>query len=496
MTLYKKPRLKVPAQTHNKVYLNKNSKFRAFYKQRGKLYKVRIGPYRCLLVIRNMKWTIARRYFGSRRRIINRLRFKYSNELHSKQQLKQFYGNLHDKQLIKFLRLAWHTRLQHSNTLCLKNLEARLDILLLRMRLLPTIFFCNQLIRHQGIYVNNEKIFIPHYIIRISDTISFSKSMWLLLNIQFIKKITNRYNGNFLNIKIKNKRLRNQLQKAKKSTRLKKRNNLKIIIHITNSIVDFFMLSKICHKKLNIFAKKNNNNKIIKILSITIIKKLWLVFKKLNKLKKQLNKIYLILRKWRKNYYFKGEILIIYIYIYIKYIVYKLKLFINQLTIYKKLILEYYSLPFKINNILLNFSIVPNYYNPIKITDDLKASIRLFQNKYYELIQKSNSIHKIGFDYKVSNEMLFYQIFKGLSFNIKKGLVNALFFKKFNKMKQYTISNNRNTTTYWYIPHNLEIDYTTLRLSLIRGPEINNILYPFYYSIYKLVYFYSNYGYK
>ena len=89
MKSYYKPRYKICFQTKNKVYLNKNSKFRLFYNKRAKKFKNRRGFYRIFIILRNMKWTIARRYIGNRVRLINRLRFRYSNELKNKQQIKK-----------------------------------------------------------------------------------------------------------------------------------------------------------------------------------------------------------------------------------------------------------------------------------------------------------------------------------------------------------------------------------------------------------------------
>jgi ribosomal protein S4 len=48
-------------------------------------------------------------------------------------------------------------------------------MVLFRMRLLPTIFACNQFIKHQGVLVNNEIITLTNYRIKIGDILSLSE---------------------------------------------------------------------------------------------------------------------------------------------------------------------------------------------------------------------------------------------------------------------------------------------------------------------------------
>jgi ribosomal protein S4 len=42
------------------------------------------------------------------------------------------------------------------------------------MRLVPTIFICNQLIRHHGVFVNNEKISLPSFRIKLGDIVTIN----------------------------------------------------------------------------------------------------------------------------------------------------------------------------------------------------------------------------------------------------------------------------------------------------------------------------------
>jgi ribosomal protein S4 len=44
------------------------------------------------------------------------------------------------------------------------------------MKVLPTIFTCNQLIKHQGIFVNNNKITLANFRVKIGDVVSISET--------------------------------------------------------------------------------------------------------------------------------------------------------------------------------------------------------------------------------------------------------------------------------------------------------------------------------
>lgn len=455
MTLYKKQRLKVPSQTFNKVYLNKNSKFRLFYNKRAKKFKNRRGFYRIFIILRNMKWTIARRYIGNRIRLINRLRFRYSNELKNKQQIKQFYGNLHNKQLLKFLRLGWQTQLQFRYSLCLKNLESRIDILLLRMRILPTIFACNRFILHRGIYINNEKIFLPHYILKYSDVISFSKSIWFLLYIRLVKKLINRYKGAYIYKKRKLYYLNKKHKKNKRMMYYLKRKQLIFLKYINYSVIKYLKLQK---KVIYIINKllKNDNNIFVKEFCLKLI----IIFYKLIRNLILLTKLKNILRKWISKLFYKGTLLIILLYIHTQFICQRLD-----------------------NN--LNF-----FYYLYKIIIK-KQILTEKEKKKMKMILKENKKNK-------NFLKLFFQNIIQSIFQLTINKKNIL--KKFLEYRQKNMKRSRkvtwNTQIHWYIPQNLEIDYITLRLSLINNPQVHNILYPFYYSLYKLICFYTDYGYR
>jgi small subunit ribosomal protein S4 len=62
----------------------------------------------------------------------------------------------------------------HRRNIFIGALEQRLNIVLFRMRILPTIFSSTQFIRHQGILVNDILISLPSFRVKIGEVISIS----------------------------------------------------------------------------------------------------------------------------------------------------------------------------------------------------------------------------------------------------------------------------------------------------------------------------------
>ena len=212
MKNFYKPRYKICFQSKNKVFLNKNSKYRRFYSVRDPIFIRRYFAYRRTLVLRNMKWTVARRFMNPILRKKQYSRYKYNSLLRNKQQLKSFYGKLKEKQFERLFKISWLKKKEFKEEVFLGALEHRLDILLFRMRILPTIFSCKQYILHKGICVNNELITLPHYQVKIGDILSFKKNHWDLFYQRLKNKASIRLIGHeIINSDIQKKKERNLL---------------------------------------------------------------------------------------------------------------------------------------------------------------------------------------------------------------------------------------------------------------------------------------------
>ena len=134
------------------------------------------------------------RYRGSRIKVISRLgtlpgfTTKFSNKLgnDNNKQLSQYGLHLQEKQklrynygiceheLIKYVKKARKKKGNTGNVL-LQLLEMRLDNIVFRAGLAPTVSAARQLISHGHIKVNNRKVTIPGFNCKISDKIEIKK---------------------------------------------------------------------------------------------------------------------------------------------------------------------------------------------------------------------------------------------------------------------------------------------------------------------------------
>nr|AYQ94721.1 ribosomal protein S4 [Elakatothrix viridis] len=89
-----------------------------------------------------------------------------------KQRLRYNYG-LSERQLIKYIKNAKKVQ-ESTGQFLLKLLEMRLDNIVFRLNMAPTIPSARQLISHGHIKVNNKKLTIPSYICQPKDVISVS----------------------------------------------------------------------------------------------------------------------------------------------------------------------------------------------------------------------------------------------------------------------------------------------------------------------------------
>ena len=96
----------------------------------------------------------------------------YLIRLKVKQRLRYNYG-ITEKQLIKYVRKAKRSK-ESTGQVLLQLLEMRLDNIVFRLNMAPTIVAARQIINHGHIRVNNKKVNIPSYMCKPKDVISVS----------------------------------------------------------------------------------------------------------------------------------------------------------------------------------------------------------------------------------------------------------------------------------------------------------------------------------
>ena len=96
-------------------------------------------------------------------------------QLKAKQKLKGYYGNLSEKQFRNYYKSADSLRGDTGEQL-IGLLERRLDAVVYRLNLVPTIFSSRQLINHGHVRVNGKRVNIRSYMCSIGDVISIKDS--------------------------------------------------------------------------------------------------------------------------------------------------------------------------------------------------------------------------------------------------------------------------------------------------------------------------------
>ncbi|MGM0440621.1 MAG: 30S ribosomal protein S4 [Chlamydiota bacterium] len=117
---------------------------------------------------------------GARRR----KKSDYGLQLEEKQKLKAAYGMITEKQLVNYYRKAIAKKGNTAHQL-VELLEARLDNIVFRLKLAPTIFAAHQLVSHGHILVDGKKVDVRSFRVKPGMVISIrekSKNMDMIKN--------------------------------------------------------------------------------------------------------------------------------------------------------------------------------------------------------------------------------------------------------------------------------------------------------------------------
>ncbi len=107
----------------------------------------------------------------------------YGTQLHAKQKLKGYYGNITERQFRRYYEEA-SRKTGDTGEQMIGLLERRLDAVIFRAKFAPTPFSARQLVSHGHITINGRRITIPSYLVKEGDVIelkSKAKDMALVL---------------------------------------------------------------------------------------------------------------------------------------------------------------------------------------------------------------------------------------------------------------------------------------------------------------------------
>jgi ribosomal protein S4 len=432
-----KPRYKICYQVKNKVWINKNSKINSFNNFRSP----RQGVFFARKRLKSMKWVIIRRFLIPRIQKRSHGRFKYKNMFQKKQQIKKFYGRIKEYQLQHIFKNKWKQQKSFKQNVFASVLEKRLDVILYRAKIFPTIFACNQFITHQGVIINNNLIKSINYPLKYEDIISFHENQWELIYERLHYKMLDRHIGDYM---LSNYYYKTFL-KFKKRSRYKRpfKNKFKLAHEIKRLKFRYMQLTRMITN-----LEKNNNypKDKLSILSEIAYTKIGLRINKIDKLTNSFGK-----EKNKISYHEFEKELILLILICQKYI--------------NKFVYIY-----KTQQILLLVN------DQIKLNKLLKNCLDNYNSRKNELIPIGKLLFLRG-NFNVSKKFLKYKKRKK-DFIYNKGRKIKGFYKK----------------PHWYTPNYMEINYNTLQLSIISSPEPNKIFYPFLFSFDELITFYRYKG--
>ena len=128
----------------------------------------------------------------------------YGVQLLAKQKLKNYYGNINERQFRNIYRKAIAKRGDTIENL-IGLLERRLDTVVYRAKLAPTVFSARQLINHGHIRVNKKRVNISSYLVTEKDTVELKEKPKKIVNIDSSLASKERDVPEYINLDEKNK---------------------------------------------------------------------------------------------------------------------------------------------------------------------------------------------------------------------------------------------------------------------------------------------------
>ena len=128
----------------------------------------------------------------------------YGIQLNAKQKLKSYYGNINERQFRNVYRKAIKKKGNTTENL-VGILERRLDTVVYRAKLAPTVFSARQLINHGHFRVNKKKVNVSSYLVKEEDLIEVKEKSKSLTIIDACLSNKEREVPEYIQLDIKNK---------------------------------------------------------------------------------------------------------------------------------------------------------------------------------------------------------------------------------------------------------------------------------------------------
>lgn len=465
-----KPRYKIAYQAKSKVWTYKNSRLRGFFSIRGRRF-VRRGLYmRYFMAMNSMKWVIARRAIRPYMRRTRAVKRRFRDAFYTKQQLRHFYGKIKEGALRNFFKNHLRATTVRNNFF-FAALERRLDMVVFRMRLLPTVFAAHQLIHHQGVLVNGKPVESPNAIVKVGDIVGVNRQQWQSLYWDLYYRIYWRRWGLHVFRRRQYSLLKKKLLWVRRM-RFFLRKNLRLKQHLFKTQV---LLNRV-GVLLQFLQKRVSANKGVPV-----------------KLQNQLNSLMyqyrnLLVSERRLSVAFRGENFAT------KYDNY----FVNLLAIFA----ENRALSKAIMFLMLRIKLVELslYLYNIETLTDLSAKehlMRLYHERRNDLLEQFR-LWVSQFDHLYRNilRLRLRRLFYAGNVEGKNVEVRSLlyFLARRRSKEERRRRIPRLKAVHWYIPQYMLFDFRTLRAVIVEGPKQEQIFYAFRCSLTKVHSFYRSMG--
>lgn len=126
----------------------------------------------------------------------------YGLQLMAKQKLKGYYGNIGERQFRRYYQEAIRRKGDTGQNL-VGLLERRLDAVVYRAKLVPTVFAARQFVGHGHVTVNGKRVNIPSYSVREGDVIEVHQKSRQMALIQQAQESPEREVPEYLDVDAK-----------------------------------------------------------------------------------------------------------------------------------------------------------------------------------------------------------------------------------------------------------------------------------------------------
>ncbi len=124
-------------------------------------------------------------------------------QLRAKQKLKGYYGNITEKQFSRYYAESARRRGDSGENL-INLLEHRLDTLVYRAKLVPTMFAARQFVSHGHVEIGNRRVTIPSYRVKNGEVVTLRQRSQKMDMVEVARKSSERDVPDYVEVDTKN----------------------------------------------------------------------------------------------------------------------------------------------------------------------------------------------------------------------------------------------------------------------------------------------------